>query len=53
MSKQNHMDKVDAWLNGEIDKLYHAILKEPFDKGMATIVAFKKGMKGKILESYR
>ena len=53
MSKLNYMEKVDAWLKGEIDKLYHAILQKPFDKSMIAVVDFHKAIKEKILESYR
>lgn len=53
MSKLNYMEKLDAWLNGEIDKLFDAVRNQPCEEGMVGFNAFKKAIKDKILESYR
>jgi hypothetical protein len=48
-----YMEKVDAWLDGEIDKLLDSCQKKPFTEGMDGFAAFKKAVKDKLLESYR
>lgn len=53
MSKLNSMQELDAWLNGEIDKLFDAVQSEPFERGMVGFSAFKKAITDKILESYQ
>ena len=54
MSKPNYMEKLDAWLNGEIDKFFNAVNSQPYDQGgMTGFEAFKKAIKDKVLESYR
>jgi len=50
MSKLNYMEKVDAWLTEEIQKLLD---NWPGYEGEEGFNAFKKVIKDKILESYR
>lgn len=35
------MEKLDAWLNGEIDKLFDAVRNQPCEEGMVGFNAFK------------
>jgi hypothetical protein len=49
----NYMEKVEAWLDGEIEKLLDSCQKKPFTEGMDGFAAFKKAVKDKLLESYR
>jgi hypothetical protein len=46
----NYMDKIDAWLTQEIQKLLD---NWPSREGQEGFLAFKKEIKDKILESYR
>jgi hypothetical protein len=50
MSKLNYMEKVDAWLTEEIQKLLD---NWPGYEGQEGFDAFKKVIKDKILESFR
>ena len=54
MSKPNYMEKLDAWLDAQIDKWADAINGQPeSESATAGFEAFKKAMKDKVLESYR